>query len=723
MSLTGNPKGGFMMKRSVAWIDDVSLIHVDFKNRSKNRSIETHLDETEKPQIFWQRKKKFFITEIIDKPKDGVVMLRLFEPLPLGEELVLLWGEIEIPVHPRAIVRTAWFEQHYTDTEATLGAVYTASATTFTLWAPTATSITLNLAQQSIKLERQAKGIWQKKVPGDWHRTPYTYDVRVNGQITRANDPYAKAMLANSEKGVVVDFSKTNPDYFYDETKPRVAHLQDSIIYELHVRDATIQAGSGVHNRGTFLGLTETATTTEKGFSTALNYVKALGVTHVQLMPINDFARVNELKPAEDYNWGYDPLYFQVPEGSYATDAQEPVTRIKECKEMVQAFHREGMSVILDVVYNHVFIIEESAFEQIVPGYYFRYKQDGTLSNGTGVGNDFASERVMGRKFILETIDFWLREYRVDGFRFDLMGIMDTETMKRVRARCDQEKTPIMLLGEGWDLPTALSADQKATSQQSHQLPGIRFFNDYFRDTVKGNLWSTGDQGYVNGAGRFREQLPHIVSGSSLQAFGHPFVSDVTQTINFVECHDNYTLWDQLERTNPHDTESVRKKMHQLATGITLLSQGVPFLHAGQEWFQTKQGDGNSYISGDAINQLDWHKREMESENITFIQTLITLRKKYDVFRLKSKQAINDRLYILTTPEPVGGFTLLGNNEDLVVYINPTNQTYPIRLPSSAQWDILATNDSTRRQTDSIIIGDTMKLKAYEFLVMLKPRT
>ena len=323
---------------------------------------------------------------------------------------------------------------------------------------------------------------------------PYQYEVTVNGHTTRVNDPYSKALLVNSEKSVIVDLAKTNPDSFHKNTRPKQQHLQDAIIYELHVRDATIQEAGGFQNKGKFLGLTETNTATENGYSTGISYIKELGCTHVQILPINDFARVNELQSEKDYNWGYDPLYFQVPEGSYATAPENPISRIKECKEMIQSFHQVGLSVILDVVYNHVFVMEESAFEKIVPGYYFRYHNDGNLSNGTGVGNDFATERKMAQKFILDTIDFWLTEYRVDGFRFDLMGAMDIETMRKIRDRCAEESTPIMLLGEGWDLSTALPSEMKATSYNSNQLENIRFFNDYFRDSVKGNLFDTADK-------------------------------------------------------------------------------------------------------------------------------------------------------------------------------------------------------------------------------------
>ncbi|QNK87355.1 type I pullulanase [Sporosarcina sp. resist] len=704
------------METHVAWIDDVHVLTVIVNDIS----ILLHTEEP--PVIYWAAKEKYFSTKVEKVNADSTVRIILLEELPIGESLVLLWGTAKVPVYPRAIVRTDWFDQHYADLTTKLGTDYEHSATTFSIWAPTATSVKLNLDNRDFLLNRHKSGLWQLKMDGDWHGFAYDYKVIVNGQTTRLNDPYAKAMLANSEKSVIIDPARTDPPNFNKRNRPKLQNLQDAIIYELHVRDATNQEESGVVNRGKYLGLTETATMTKNGFSTALTYMKELGCTHVQLLPINDFARVDETSPNDDYNWGYDPLYFQVPEGSYSLTPNDPVARIIECKKMIQAFHQEEIAVILDVVYNHVFIMEESPFEKLVPGYYFRYHSDGSLSNGTGVGNDFATERAMARKFILDTIDFWLNDYHVDGFRFDLMGAIDIETMNQIHERCKEESVPIMLLGEGWDLPTALASEKKATSMHSNQLTGLKFFNDYFRDSLKGQLFNKHDTGYVNGQGRLIERLPHLVSGTTLEEFGAPFVSEVNQTINYVECHDNHTLWDRLLLSNDQDSDLTRKKMHQLASGITLLSQGIPFIHAGQEWFRTKQGDENSYISSDWINQLDWRKREVENDYVEFIKTLIALRKKYDVFRLTSNQDIRRRLYILDTPAPVFGFTLLGDNEDFAIYINPTKKSYELRLPSSAIWRVMANNNFDKNTAQQEVKGEFTSVDAYELVVLKKSR-
>ncbi|WP_068677424.1 type I pullulanase [Oceanobacillus sp. Castelsardo] len=698
------------MDNKVAWIDDIHEITVigDMESLFLNR---------QSPLIYIENKQSYIQTKA-EKINHSKAKIRYHEELPIGENLFLLWNDIKIPIYPGAIVRTNWFDENYSNLDVELGATCHRASTTFSIWAPTATVVKVELNDKKIPLKRQNRGVWTLTVDGDWHGCPYIYDVTLNGESTLVNDPYAKAMLPNSEKGIIIDFTRTKSLKDSSVSRPKLDSLQDAIIYELHVRDATIHVNSGVKNRGKFLGLTEKNTTNSNGYPTALSYIKDLGVTHVQLLPINDFARVNELDPDTSYNWGYDPLFFQVPEGSYSLIPNDPVTRINECKTMIDSFHQEEISVILDVVYNHVFIMEESPFEKIVPGYYFRYHPNGAISNGTGVGNDIASERQMVRKFILDTISFWLEEYQVDGFRFDLMGALDIETMRQIRDRCKEEPIPIMLLGEGWELDTALPPHHKATSGNSHQLNGVGYFNDLFRDTIKGNLFYHHDSGYVNGNGHYVERIAHLVTGSVLEEYGIPFVSNINQTINYVECHDNHTLWDRLLLTNPDASVDERKKIHQLATGLTLLSQGIPFIHAGQEWFRTKKGVENSYISSDEINQLDWDRRELEDENIQFVKSLISLRKTYEVFRLKSKDEIRRRFHILETQPPIFGFTLLGDDADISIYVNPTDQKVPLHLPSSGKWFVTLSNIQSSKQ----VIGEFTSINPFELLALKKSR-
>ncbi|WP_163537929.1 type I pullulanase [Gracilibacillus sp. YIM 98692] len=699
------------MEKLHAWLDKHNVI-----------TISSHkVDLCQKTSPYVKVDKKVISVESIEIDCEGLVHISLEQGVPLGKKIVLCWGDEYFLVYPRKIVHTNWFDNQFDASDSELGSFYTKGKTVFSVWAPTATDMKLRIGDQLKQMKRQNNGVWTVNAYGDCLHMTYQFVVTVNGKVQVTNDPYAKAMTANSEKSVVVDLSKTNPNSFREVDYPKIKK-QDAIIYELHVRDATKARNSGVKHRGQFIGLTEVNTTNESGYSTGLSYIKELGCTHVQLLPIQDFARVNEKKPDQDYNWGYDPLFFFVPEGSYATDADQPSLRIRECKEMIKAFHQQGISVILDVVFNHVFSMKQSAFEKLVPGYYFRYQDDGQPSNGSGTGNDLATERNMVRKFINDAIDYWLSEYQVDGFRFDLMGLMDIETMKQIVKRCESEPRPILLLGEGWNLDTPLAQEKRAVTEEARQLPSISFFNDKFRDSLKGMLFDQYDQGYVNGHGRYIEKLSALFSGACDNRFSPNIFPSPMQSINYVECHDNHTLFDRLQVTNGEDSIDVKKKMHQLATGLTILSQGIPFLHAGQEFFRTKHGDENSYLSGDAINQLDWDQRELEDENITWIQQLIQLRKSYSVFRLESRKDIQERVHMISTPNPLFGCVLLGKKEDIVVLANPTRSSKKITMPSQGCWEQLLSNQMHSSVSEECSTNLKTTIDRFELAVWKKNR-
>lgn len=646
------------------------------------------------------------------------------DSLPVDQDMYLYLGELVIPIYVRDVVRTEKFDDKFDSSHESLGVVYSDKETTFQVWSPVATKMTLQVnSDETYEMKRKKSGVWEFTLLGDCHGYTYLFMPTLNKETYEVVDPYTKAVTTNGEQGVVVNLASTDPDEFRETIRPMLDHLQDSSIYEMHIRDATIHSKSGIIDKGKYLGLTEKEAKTTGQYSSGLSYIKGLGISHVQLLPVNDFARVNDLEPNQQYNWGYDPLFFQVPEGSFSVDPTDPFARIMELKELIHSFHQEGLSIIIDVVYNHVFEKETSSFEKLVPGYYFRYHENGTLSNGTGVGNDIATERRMVRKFILDTIEFWLREYQVDGFRFDLMGAIDITTMQHIQEVCKKEETPIMLLGEGWELPTALSSEKLSTSFQSHQLPGIRFFNDVFRDTVKGSLFDLHDHGFVNGKGRYIERLTQLVKGSaSKDEHIPPFVHEVTQTVNYVECHDNHTLSDRLAIANDLETKEERKKIQKIATGLTIVSQGVPFIHAGQEWFRSKNGDENSYISGDEVNQLDWEERGYQEEHIQYVRDLLSLRKKYPVFRMNRQGDINRHLHILKTPPHVFGFILLGYKHDFCIYANPTKESIQLELPSSGVWKMEVTSLGKQERIWFSIKGKKCELKPYEFFILRKSR-
>ncbi|MCZ0701666.1 pullulanase [Natronobacillus azotifigens] len=693
-----------------AWLDEQNIIRVDFAETD---------DKPINEPIIKDNKNHFQVDSIHWDNKTATI--KLVEFLPMDNSLYIEWNDVEIPIYPRDIVRSPIFDQMYDASKELLGANYSPDQTTFSVWSPIASNMVLVLVDETYQMSRNSNGVWSKTIDQDCHLMSYYFKITVHGKEEKVNDPYAKSMTANSQEAVVIDVRQFDPDDFRKVPSPDI-RKEETIIYELHIRDATVAKSSGVKHRGKFLGLTERETTNPENYSTGLSYIRELGCTHVQLLPVQDFARVNELKPDKTYNWGYDPLYYFVPEGSFSTDPKDPKVRIKELKQMIQAFHEENLSVILDVVFNHVFEHETSAFEKLVPGYYFRYTKDGQVSNATGTGNDLATERKMVRKFILDCVDYLLTEYRIDGFRFDLMGIIDVETMRMIRNRCEQEDRSILLLGEGWEMDTPLSSTQKSTISQSDQLCEISFFNDRFRDIMKGNIGDPTDKGFTNGNGHYIERLPQLVSGSSQSRYGDAIFSDPLQSVNYVECHDNHTLWDRLQLSNPNATAETQKRMHQLATGITILSQGIPFIHAGQEFYRTKQGDDNSYIAGDSINQLDWYRREKEDHYVQWVRNLIQLRKNYRLLRLGDTEEIKHRLHTIFAPDPVFGYLLAGAREDLAIFINPANYAMKIEKPAAGRWKKLLSNYFGSEGMNDYVLEPKSEIKAYELVIYHKRR-
>ncbi|WP_235989016.1 type I pullulanase [Aquibacillus kalidii] len=696
---------------TIAWLDEKDRLTVDLSEVSGWNDCE--------PKVLIEEAS--LAIDSVDVNDDRMAQITLTKPMELGKDATLIWEDHVFPIYPRKVVRTAWFDDVYDASEEQLGFHYTKSQTSFHVWAPTAVEVKLLLNNTTHPMSRKSCGAWHLTVAGDWHGALYAYIVTVNGKEQLVNDPYAIAMTANSGSSVVLDLTSTDPDQFRELFYPSIP-AEEAVIYELHVRDATVAESSGVKHKGKFLGLTEKNTCTQAGLSTGLSYIASLGCTHVQLLPIQDYARVDEENPKDGYNWGYDPLYYFVPEGSYATDATIPSVRVKECKQMIHAIHQQGLAVIIDVVFNHVFDQAESALEKLVPGYYFRYHSDGQLSNGSGTGNDLATERKMVRKLILDCVNYWIEEYQVDGFRFDLMGLIDVKTMQMVREHCLEVDRPILLLGEGWELDTQLAAEQMASLAQADQLLGISFFNDQFRDVVKGSQFDAVDTGFVNGHGKHHNRMDQLVSGCCQSRFNFAMFLDPKQSVNYVECHDNHTLWDRLLLSNPELDDHARIRMHQLATGLVILSQGIPFLHAGQEFYRTKQGDENSYLSGDAINQLDWERRAFHDDNVDWVRSLIALRKKYYLFRMKTVREIDDHLHMIVAPDPVLGFMLMGVEEDIVVFVNPTDQDRLVEMPATGRWQKCLSNLSKASRIVSCQIDLSTKLGAYELAVWVKRR-
>lgn len=645
--------------------------------------------------------KVFALTKVSEEQLVDRRLLHLVldEKLPLHKEYWVIGSDGQnIPLQTGAIVRTMEFDECFAYEGEDLGANYSPEHTTFKVWAPTASSVRLkhfpNAAsayEYGMKLGN--KGVWSLKLEGDHHLSEFSYLVRVNHEVHEAVDPYAKAVSLNGKRGVVVDLEKAQPDGWLETVSPPPLSKTDSVIYEVHVRDFSIHPASGIQHKGQYLGFTEKGTIGPGHASTGMDYLKSLGVTHIQILPVNDFGSVDERNPDTDYNWGYDPIHYNAPEGSYSTDASQPIVRIREYKELVAALHKNGLRVIMDVVYNHVFIREESHFEKIVPGYYFRFDTGGNPVNGTGVGNDTASERFMMRKFIVDSVKFWATEYKIDGFRFDLMGIHDVDTMNAIEKELKTINPAIFILGEGWKMNTWLEEEKKASIDAAKRMQGISFFNDRFRDQVKGNIFHDARDGFINSSYYDADRLFENMAGNA----GNRHLFDSPgQSINYIECHDNHTLWDRLSLIHPHEDESILRKRHLLGTALVVFSQGVPFIHAGQEFFRTKQGDENSYRSGDQINRLDWERREKYSRDVQYVAELLRIRKKHPAFRMGEAAQIEKHVAFLPNLQPgvIGCFIRdIGGMDSwnhILLVFNHHLKEKKVMLPLQGLWTVAA---------------------------------
>ncbi|MCM3042765.1 type I pullulanase [Paenibacillus motobuensis] len=584
-----------------------------------------------------------------------------------------------------------------------LGVTYTPEQTTFRLWAPTASEASVMIYDSSDgalverkPMARDVHGTWVLTVNGDCNHWYYTFGVQVGGQWNEAVDPYAKAVGVNGDRGVVLDLSSTRPQR-WTEDRPLLAAPVDAVIYELHVKDLSIHPQSGSSYPGKFLGLAESGTTGPNGIPTGLDYISGLGVTHVQLLPVYDYATesVDETKPElPQYNWGYDPKNYNVPEGSYATDPYSPELRIRELKQTIQALHDRGIRVIMDVVYNHVYDGYLVNFTKLVPGYYLRYKEDGTFSNGSFCGNECASERAMMSKFIVDSVVYWAQEYHMDGFRFDLMGLMDIATMNEIRYRLDKIDPSIMMIGEGWVMDTVLPEAQRANQSNAALLPRIGQFNDGFRDTVKGDIFVYSLKGFVSLGRGFEEKVKRgIVGGIKYKGAIAQYATEPDQTVNYVECHDNHTLWDKLVLSTDSHTDEERRSMHRLASAMVLTSQGIPFIHAGQEFMRTKQGVENSYKSSIEINQMDWQRCAEHQSDVLYMCSLIKLRQSHPAFRLRTAREIRRHLHFEQAPDHAIAYTLRNHaggdpNRHLYVLYNANPEPTTLQLPELGDWEV-----------------------------------
>lgn len=624
----------------------------------------------------------------------------LAEDLKLdGNYRVVIEGYGEKTVMPMAIFDSEWFAEHYHYDGDDLGAIINGDKTTFKVWAPTASKVVLNLfekgnggnAYKSVEMTRGDKGVWSY-TEACGHGTYYTYTVTTAVGTQEAVDPYAKAAGVNGDRGMVVDLSRTNPEGFEESIlSDPIKNYSEAVIWEVHVRDFSNKIATSEY-KGKYLAFTEKGLVNEYGKAVGIDYLVELGITHVHLLPVYDYASVDEANPNSGFNWGYDPENYNVPEGSYSTDPYNGEVRIREYKEMVKALHDAGIGVIMDMVYNHTYDAN-SSFNKIVPYYYYRYTNTGANSSASGCGNDTASERYMFGKFMVDSTSYWVEEYNLDGLRFDLMGLHDLETMQNVEAAVHTINPNAIIYGEGWKMGSTVDGSPQANQSNISKITptgdaigAVAVFNDAIRDGLKGSVFEKTSQGYISGAvkANFNKVAFGILGGVGI---GQGWTVEGAMVVNYMSAHDNNTLWDKLELSNGKDSEEDRIKMNKLGAAILMISKGTPFWQAGEEMLRTKDGDENSYKSSDAINNIDWsvlNDGTAQYETMKYYKGLIAMRKAFDVFTdVESEVECLDHasgMMVVSITSKSG--------EQALVIINPNTANIPYTL--DGEWDLVA---------------------------------
>lgn len=585
---------------------------------------------------------------------------------------------------------------------------YAPSATTFTLWAPTADEVRLMIYSDgwrgsfiaSYAMMPAEEGTWKMVVAQDLLGKYYTFHVKVKGKwLGETPGINAQAVGVNGQRAAIVDWKQTHPEGWDNDRRPPLQSPADMIIYEMHHRDFSVDEASGICHKGKYLALTEQGTTNSFQLATGIDHLVELGVTHVHLLPSSDYASIDETRLDENpYNWGYDPRNYNVPDGSYATDPYQPETRIREFKQMVLALHRAGIRVVMDMVYNHTFYTEESNFERTVPGYFYRRMKDGSWSNGSGCGNETASERPMMRKFMIDSVLYWIREYHIDGFRFDLMGLHDIDTMNAIRKAVDEVDSSVCLYGEGWTggVP-CYPASLLALKMNVARMPGIAVFSDELRDALCGSVWEKEKGGFLAGVPGAEQSVKFGIVGAIAHPqvkyrsvnYSHlPWAAQPTQMIGYVSCHDGLCLADRLKAALPDVGFDELVRLDKLAQTVVLTSQGIPFLYAGEELMRDKQGVDNSYKSSDAINGIAWDRKFLYRDVFAYYKELILLRKSHPAFRMGDAALVCKHLRFL----PVKGRNLIAyclhgqpNGEswkDIVVAFNARSTPARLQVPA-----------------------------------------
>nr|QGA72102.1 type II pullulanase [Lactobacillus iners] len=616
----------------------------------------------------------------------------------------------------RSYVRSKDFDDKYFYANDDLGSTYSKEKTTIKLWSPIATKVTLRLYKnldnssqpdKTIDLTCGDKGVWSTTLT-DQDYKGWAYDYRLefaDGHVTTTDDPYSTATTINGVRSVIEDVDNIKPADFIK--MPAFTKPTDAIIYEAGVRDLTADKNANVKHPGQFLGLTQEGTKTDTGYPTGLDYLKKLGVTHVQFLPMYDFGSIDEAHPSNAYNWGYDPVNYNVPEGSYSSKPADPAARILEMKEMINALHKQGLRVVMDVVYNHVYGLDKQAFDKVVPGYYFKYDDNGNMVDDIKLGNAVASQRRMVRKYIVDSVKYWAKNYHIDGFRFDTMGVLDTDTMAEVYKEINKINPGTLIYGEGWEVKPN-ERPKEASYVHANLIPNVGFFGDNLRNAVIGESGSFGNarsglaQGNLtdkdkNGVSHYQEDAAAFVKGfMGSQGFNKHNYLNPGQVINYSTCHDNLTLYDALKAHLPNASVAEFVKRAKLADSMIMLSQGVPLFHSGQEALRTKNGNANSYNADITVNEIDWKRVEQNKDLVSYFQKLVQLRKTCPAFRMSTYDEIKKNITPIVKGENgVFAFEIKSADSTMYVIFNVNEKANQFTSVDLTGGKILLSSDDT----------------------------
>lgn len=655
--------------------------------------------------------KEYSIKEVVaqgDKIVEGSLILD--EKLDLDRSYTLYAKNHDpISLVANGVFSEEDFERRYTYNGDDLGATYSKESTKFRVWSPTAESVSLNLYREgngdnlikTLSMKKDKKGTWYLEVKEDLENIYYTYTVKVNGEESEAVDLYARSVGVNGDRGMILDLGKTNPVGWEDINQTKIAKMSDAMVYEIHIRDFSIDKSSGIGAKGKYLGMIEEGSRNSEGDLTGIDHLKDLGVTHIQILPSADYASVDETRlDTAQFNWGYDPKNYNVPEGSYSSNPYDGRVRVKEFKEMVQGLHKKGIGVIMDVVYNHTAYTENSNFNKIVPNYYYR-KNEGNFSNASACGNETASERAMMRKYIVDSVVYWAKEYKVDGFRFDLMGIHDIETMNLVREALDKVNPNIIIYGEPWAASESpLSEDLRSVKRNTMKLNRIGVFNDDIRDGIKGSVFNSKDRGFATGKTGEEERIKFGIVGATKHSqvnYNEPWANSPIQSINYASAHDNLTLWDKINSSVEGSLEE-KIRMNKLSAAIVFTSQGVPFFQGGEEILRSKPMENggfnsNSYNANDGVNSIKWNEKTVNKDVYNYYKGLIEFRKSNSGLRMSTTADVQKNLEFLNgLPKDVIGYIIkqknsFGKSEEIMVIHNGSKKDFLLELPENS-WNI-----------------------------------